>query len=131
MTLRSKRHLLSLGVLATAIAGAAFPSVVAAATYDAGCQVSPNPYFCTYQNATQFDNGTPSRTQYCQPTTLTNLPQPVDYIMTSCPTRAWLHQHANGSGWSLCINPDEKGAILYPPYRNPGNIQITSNPNHC
>jgi hypothetical protein len=130
---RTKRFVLSLGVLAVTVASAVLPSSAAASTFVYGCELSPNPYLCTYQSPTQLNNGSPALIHYCQSnTTLKNLPEPVYYLVNFCPWRVWLHQYANGSGWSYCIDPQFGMEALVPSrYRRPGNIYISSNESLC
>jgi hypothetical protein len=131
MTLSLKSCGLSFGALVATVAGVALPSSAAAATYVNGCEKSPNPYVCTYKSSSQLNNSTPSLSRYCQATTMKGVPTPVKYVMQFCPYRVWLHQHADGSGWALCLQPQHGLYTLNSKYWYPGNIQITSNTAGC
>lgn len=130
----AKSCMLSFGVLVAIVASAALPSAASAAgRFIDGCEISPNPYVCTYQNYTQEVNGTPALSHYCRSnTTIKNPPEHVYSLYNFCPWRVWLHQYANGSGWSYCIDGGMALETLVPSkYTRPGNIYISSNESRC
>lgn len=65
---------------------------------------------------------------------------PIYVIWNRCPTRVWLHQLPNHTGWSYCISPGAAevaggwfpGFRSYPvQYINPQSLQVSGNRNSC
>lgn len=83
---------------------------------------------CLYNNY----NGNISDTLSCVPAINLSYTIPVDVIKNHCQTRVWLHQHANGSGGAHCVSPGASATFRGSVWElDPGNIQVSSNPNNC
>jgi hypothetical protein len=49
-------------------------------------------------------------------------------VTSQCTVRLWLHQYANNTGYTQCINPHAAGAVINNTYRN---VLVSSNTGNC
>lgn len=57
-------------------------------------------------------------------------PVPLSAIINHSQDRLWLHQNADGTGWSHCVS-GQTSVTLPEVYENPGNIFISANTAAC
>jgi hypothetical protein len=115
----SLRAMVVLGAVGGVVAIA--PTTAVAETYP-NCPVST---LCMYNSSYQNTEGFG-----CGPYVWKDPVLPIYAITNACGTRVWVHQYANNTGWSFCISPYVFGRVNAG-YRNPGNIQVSSNPRDC
>lgn len=88
--------------------------------------------FITYVPDNVISYGCESNSQYNYPI------KPITGYTNECNERVWFHQYQwNGSGyppgWTYCASPGRyvPAGQLPAQYRNPGNIQISTNSSPC
>lgn len=116
---------LVLGVIGFGAGVASAGAASAASARPAVALSCPANTLCVYNQA-----GVNTEGWGCSPLTDTHPAKPIWTVNNRCSVRVWFHQNANNSGWAICFPPNTELSPL-PQYRNPGNIQITTNHSTC
>jgi hypothetical protein len=112
----------------------------------AGASVSPRATLAVPAGASVSPRATPACSPFwvklsgqvivtvCGVTTR-NLSGPDQYtelLISGHANRVWLHQNPSGvGGWARCFEGENRSWTLDDPYRNPGNVQVSSNTAPC